>query len=225
MRNTARSSNKRKTLNPARGEKVRYAVVGLGYISQIAVLPAFAHARGNSELTALVSGDPKKLQAMARKYRVKHTYSYEQYTECLDSGEIDAVYISLPNNMHRGYAESAAQAGIHVLCEKPMAFDENECENMISATEEASVKLMIAYRLHFEPANLHAIEVVNSAKIGEPRIFNSIFSQQVRVGNSRLQKDVGGGALYDMGIYCLNAARYPISCRAGGSDGLELELR
>src|SRR4030081_2090605 len=100
-----KSSRKRKT-------QVRYAVVGLGYISQIAILPAFAHARANSKLTALVSGDPKKLTALSRKYKIKNTFSYEQYGDCLNSGEIDAVYIALPNNMHRAYTEAAANAGI-----------------------------------------------------------------------------------------------------------------
>lgn len=201
MRNAARPRSRGKN-------KVRYAVVGLGYISQSSVLPAFAHAHENSELTALVSGDPRKLKQLSRKYQVEHTYSYEQYADCLKSGEIDAVYIALPNNMHRAYTEGAAHAGIHVLCEKPMAFDEIECEAMIAATEAAHVKLMIAYRLHFERGNLQAIDIVNSGKIGEPRIFTSVFSQQVKAGNSRLKKDIGGGALYDMGIYCINAARY-----------------
>jgi predicted dehydrogenase len=188
--------------------KVRYAVVGLGYISQIAVLPAFARARENSELTALVSGDRKKLKELSRKYKVERTYLYEQFADCLKSGEVDAVYIALPNNMHRAYTEAAAQAGIHTLCEKPMGFDETECAAMIAATENAHVKLMIAYRLHFERGNLQAVDIVNSGKIGEPRIFTSVFSQQVKSGNSRLKKDIGGGALYDMGVYCINAARY-----------------
>lgn len=195
--------------SPSRASsKVRYAVVGLGYISQIAVLPAFAHARENSELSALVSGDPQKLRKLSRKYKIERTYSYEQYADCLKSGEIDAVYIALPNHMHRAYTESAAQAGIHVLCEKPMAFDEAECEGMIAAAEKGRVKLMIAYRLHFERGNLNAAEVVNSGTIGEARIFTSVFSQQVKAGNSRLKANIGGGAIYDMGIYCINAARY-----------------
>jgi len=100
-------------------QKVRYAVVGLGYISQIAVWPAFSHSREYSEVTALVSGDPVKLKSLARRYRIAHTYSYEQYADCLASGNIDAVYIALPNHMHRAYAEPAARAGIHILCEKP----------------------------------------------------------------------------------------------------------
>ena len=188
--------------------KIRYAVVGLGYISQIAVLPAFAHARENSELTALVSGDAEKLKKLGRKYGIENTYSYEQYGDCLKSGEIDAVYIGLPNNMHRAYTESAAEAGVHVLCEKPMAMNEDECNTMIEAVKHAGVKLMIAYRLHFERGNLSAIEMVKSGKIGEPRIFTSVFSQQVKKDNSRLDREVAGGAIYDMGVYCINAARY-----------------
>ena len=189
-------------------KQIRYAVVGLGYISQIAVLPAFAHARANSKLTALVSGDPTKLKAMSKKYGVNQTYSYEQYSDCLASGEVDAVYVALPNHMHRAYAEAAAQAGIHVLCEKPMALNESECEAMIAEVDRSRVKLMIAYRLHFERGNLQAVEWVNSGKIGSPRIFSSIFSQQVSEGNSRLKADIGGGPIYDMGVYCVNAARY-----------------
>jgi predicted dehydrogenase len=189
-------------------KRVRYAVVGLGFISQSAVLPAFAHAIENSELTALVSGDPKKLQALSRKYKVPRTFSYKDYGACLKSGDVDAVYIALPNNMHLAYAEAAANAGIHILCEKPMALHEKECEDIITVVENAGVKFMVAYRLHFERGNLNAIDVVNSGKIGEPRIFTSVFSQQVKEGNSRLKKDVGGGAIYDMGAYCINAARY-----------------
>jgi len=188
--------------------KIRYAVVGLGYISQIAVLPAFEHAQENTELRALVSSDAKKLKELSRLYGVSRTYSYKEYDECLNSGEIDAVYIALPNNMHREYTERAARAGVHVLCEKPMAVTEKECEAMIKAAEENKVKLMIAYRLHFEEANLSAVEAVKSGKIGQPRVFNSTFTQQVRKGDIRLQSKLGGGTLYDIGIYCINAARY-----------------
>jgi predicted dehydrogenase len=188
--------------------KIRYAVVGLGYISQIAVLPAFAHAQENSELVALVSGDEKKLRTLAKKYKVGRTYTYERYADCLGSGEVDAVYIALPNNMHRAYAEGAARSGIHVLCEKPMATTEQECEAMIEATSRAKIKLMIAYRLHFEKGNLSAVQAIKNGTIGEPRIFRSAFCQQVTTGNSRLQEDLGGGPLYDIGIYCINAARY-----------------
>ena len=188
--------------------KVRYAVVGLGYIAQVAVLPGFAHAE-NAELAALVSGDPRKLKKLGRKYSVDRQYSYREYDRCLASGDVDAVYIALPNHMHREYAVRAAQAGIHVLCEKPMALDEEECRAMIRAAAKAGVRLMVAYRLHFNKANLSAVEAVRSGRIGEPRLFESVFSMQVRdEDNIRLKGDTGGGPLYDIGIYCINAARY-----------------
>jgi predicted dehydrogenase len=187
--------------------KIRYAVVGLGYIAQVAVLPTFAKAK-NSKLVALVSGDSTKLKKLSKKYEVPLTYSYDEYDDCLKSGEVDAVYIALPNSMHRDYTVAACRAGIHVLCEKPMAVTESECEDMIRAASENDVKLMIAYRLHFEEANLKAVELAQSGKLGDLRVFNSVFTMQVKKGDIRLKKDLGGGTLYDIGIYCINAARY-----------------
>jgi predicted dehydrogenase len=188
--------------------RVRYAVVGLGHIAQAAVLPAFAHAQEHSELRALVSGDSAKLRELSERYQVSRTYSYERYEECLHSGEIDAVYIALPNSMHCEYSVAAAQAGIHVLCEKPMALSEADCDLMIREARQNQIKLMIAYRLQFARPHLAAIETVSSGEIGLPRIFNSVFSFQVKEGNVRLQKALGGGPLYDIGIYCINAARH-----------------
>ena len=188
-------------------KRIRYAVVGLGHIAQVAVLPAFAHAASNSQLNALVSGDPTKLKTLSQRYRVPHTYSYEQYDRCLREGHIDAVYIALPNSMHCDYATRAANAGIHVLCEKPMAVTEQQCRQMVRAAERARTKLMIAYRLHLEEANVKAAELARSGKLGKLRIFNSTFALQVREGDIRVQRKMGGGSLYDIGIYCINAAR------------------
>lgn len=190
-------------------KKVRYAVVGLGHIAQVAVLPAFKHASKNSELTAFVSDTPRKLEKLASEYGVRNLYSYEEYGECLSSGQIDAVYIALPNHLHREYAVRAAQAGIHILCEKPMAVTSRECEAMIRAAEKNNVRLMIAYRLHFDDANLTAAKIARSGKIGDLRQFNSLFTMNVRQGDIRLgPRELGGGTLYDIGIYCINAARY-----------------
>ncbi len=202
------ASGKKRVESKKSKQKIRYAVVGLGHIAQVAVLKAFAHASKNSELTALVSGDKTKLEELGEKYGIAHTYSYKRYDECLHSGEVDAVYIALPNHLHKEYAVRAARAGVHVLCEKPLAVTEKECEKMIRAARKNNAKLMIAYRLHFEEANLKAIETVQSGKIGEPRIFNSVFTQQVVETDIRLKKELGGGTLYDIGIYCINAARY-----------------
>jgi glucose-fructose oxidoreductase len=188
-------------------KKVRYAVIGLGWIAQEVILPGFKGAK-YSELTAFATDDKKKAEELGQKYGVKHVVDYDGYDQLLKSGNIDAVYITLPNNMHRDYTLRAAAAKIHVLCEKPMADTVDECEEMIRATEQNNVKLMIAYRLHFEPANLGAIETLQAGGIGEPRIFSSVFSQQVPEGNIRLKKAMGGGPLMDMGVYPINASRY-----------------
>jgi glucose-fructose oxidoreductase len=191
-----------------RSGKVRYAVVGLGWIAQSAVLPAFAHAKRNSELAALVSDDPEKLKKLGRKYGVKAQYTYEAFEDCLEAAAIDAVYIALPNHLHREYTERAARAGVHVLCEKPLATSVEDCEAMIEAARRADVRLMTAYRLHFEGANREAIQIVDSGKLGETRFFHSSFSMELKdEGNIRLDPKSGGGTLWDIGIYCINAVR------------------
>jgi predicted dehydrogenase len=188
--------------------KVRYAVIGQGYIAQVAVLPAFAHAKENSALAAIVSGDPVKRRELAKEHDVPIAVDYDAADDLFRSGEIDAVYVALPNSMHREWTVRAARAGLHVLCEKPMAVTARECEQMIRVCDEEDVRLMIAYRLHFERANHEAMAAVRSGRLGEPRFFSSTFSMQVKEGNIRLSYDLGGGSLYDLGIYCLNAARY-----------------
>jgi predicted dehydrogenase len=191
------------------GRRVRYAVVGQGYIAQAAVLPAFRHAGRNSSLVALVSGDDAKRRALARQYEVP-AFGYEEYDSLLDSGAVDAVYIALPNDQHRDFAVRAARRGVHVLCEKPLAVDERECKAMIAAGRKHGVRLMTAYRLQFERATLTALASVRKGLLGEPRLFVSSFTMEVaspeniRAGPPA----VGGGTFYDIGIYCINAARH-----------------
>ena len=187
--------------------RVRWAVVGLGHIAQAAVLPAFTHARGSAVLAGLVSSSTEKRARLGRRYGVEARYGYDRFEECLRNEDIDAVYLALPNDMHREYTERAAAAGVHVLCEKPMAVTEEDARAMIRAAETHDVRLMIAYRLHFEEATLRALEIARSGRIGEPRIFTSAFSMQVRPGNIRTRRERGGGPLLDIGIYCINAAR------------------
>jgi predicted dehydrogenase len=193
--------------NESTPRKIRYAVVGLGWFAQSAALPAFANTK-NSVVVALVSDDPTKRAKVAEMYGIQDTYTYDRYDELLSSGTIDAVYIALPNHLHCDYAVRAAQAGIHVLCEKPMAVTVAECEQTIAAAQQHRIKLMIAYRLHFDAANMEAVEIVKSGQIGEPRFFHSIFAQQTAQHNSRMKAETGGGTLEDIGIYCINAARY-----------------
>lgn len=186
--------------------KIRYAVVGLGHIAQTAVLPAFKNAE-NSELAALITGNPEKDRELSGYYRVK-AYTYDDLERALQKEKADAVYIATPNILHREYTERAVQAGVHVLCEKPMATTQDDCEAMMRAAARNNVKLMIAYRLHFNDANLHAVRVARSGDLGELRYFESLFGLQVKEGNTRTRKTLGGGTLFDIGIYCINAARY-----------------
>jgi predicted dehydrogenase len=187
-------------------KQVRYAVVGLGHIAQVAVLPAFAHAE-NSNLAALISGDPNKEQKLSRKYRAP-AFHYDELEQAIEDEEIDAVYIALPNAQHREFTERAARAGAHVLCEKPMATTEKDCRAMIASCAKAGVELMIAYRLHFTPAHLEAIKLAQSGKLGDLRYFSSTFGMQVKKDNIRTSSAEGGGPLFDLGVYCINAARY-----------------
>lgn len=201
----ARQVGKRRSKKAER--QVGYAVVGLGHFAQDAILPAFEHAKENSRLVALVSGDPEKARELGGRHGVP-VFSYDRFEECLALPEVEAVYIAVPNTLHSKYAVRAAKAGVHVLCEKPLAITEAECREMIRACEENDVRLMTAYRLHFEQANLTAVEAVREGKIGDPRLFTSAFGFQVKAPNIRLERDKGGGVLWDIGVYCVNAARY-----------------
>lgn len=198
-------------------QRVRYAVVGLGHIAQVAILPAYAHAK-NSKLVALITGDPTKEKKLAAKYGVP-AYHYDDFEQAVTDQHIEAVFIALPNTQHRPFTERAAHAGVHVLCEKPMATTEEDCRAMIAACEKADVRLMIAYRLHFAPAHLEAIALARSGKLGDLRYFSAIFGSQVRPDNIRTDPKDGGGPLRDLGVYCINAARYlfgeePVEVRA-----------
>jgi predicted dehydrogenase len=187
--------------------QIRYAVIGAGNIAQMAVLPAFEHAKKNSQLVALISSDPDKRADLSKKYNIQLTGDFAELEGILKSGAVDAVYIATPNALHKAHVLLAARCKVHVLCEKPLATTVADAQEMADACQRASVKLMTAYRLHFEEANLKASELVKSGKIGDPRVFDSVFTHVVRPGDIRTQPEMGGGAMLDLGIYCVNAAR------------------
>ncbi len=189
-----------------RDGRIRFAVVGLGYFAQAAILPAFRYAT-NARLVALVSDDITKRRVLGMRYGASITTDYDGYSALLHSGKIDAVYLAVPNDKHIDFALPAMKAGIHVLCEKPLAMTPHECNRMIRSAKRHGVKLMVGYRLHFEAANLAAAEAVRRGRIGSPRIFNSTFTMQVKPGNIRTLRERGGGPLYDIGVYPINAAR------------------
>jgi predicted dehydrogenase len=187
--------------------KLRMGVIGLGHFAQVAILPAFRQL-DDVDLVALVSGTRAKRRALAKRYAVDEAIDYDELPALLARRTVDAMYIALPPDLHAPYAIACARAGVHVLCEKPMAPSEQECRDMIAAAEATHVKLMVGYRLHFEAANLTAIKLIDEDKVGRPRVLSAVFTMQVRPGNIRIQPRPGAGPAWDLGIYCINAARY-----------------
>ncbi|MEL7152148.1 MAG: Gfo/Idh/MocA family oxidoreductase [Pseudomonadota bacterium] len=187
--------------------QVRYAVVGAGWISQEAFLPAIPQV-ANSVVTAIVSGSSDVSAKLAEFYGIEHIYSYDAYDAMLADDVVDAVYIALPNSLHADFAIRAMKAGKHALVEKPLAISVQECEAMIAAAEQAGVYLMTAYRLHSEPGTVQVLDLIRSGEIGDPRHFVSTFSFQSGADNHRLLAEHWGGPLQDIGVYCLNAARH-----------------
>jgi predicted dehydrogenase len=189
--------------------KTGYAVIGLGRIAGH-FMPA-AHSTTNSQITALVSGHREKAERIAAEYGIAKNciYSYENFDEIAHNPAVDAVYVALPNSMHAEYTMRAANAGKHVLCEKPMATNVADCEAMIAACKTAHVKLMIAYRCHYEPTNLRAIQLIREGALGQVQSIVSPFGFNIGFREWRLNKTLaGGGPLFDVGIYSLNACRY-----------------
>jgi predicted dehydrogenase len=188
-------------------KKKRYAVVGNGWISQEAFMPGVAQT-GNSEIAAIVSGKKDTAKKLADFHGVPHVFSYDEYDTMLAKGLVDAVYIALPNSMHADYSIRAAKAGVHALVEKPLATTVAESEAMIAAAAKHKVWLSTAYRLHTDEATLKLYDLIRSGAIGDPRHYQSSFSFQIGKGNHRLLAEHWGGALQDIGVYCINAARH-----------------
>jgi predicted dehydrogenase len=187
--------------------KVRYAIVGLGDIAQEDMMPGVEHT-GNSDITALVTSDSTKASELGEKYGVKATYSYQQFGEALASGNFDAIYLATPNWRHAEFIIPALKAGIHVLTEKPLEVSRAKCREILETEMDSSAKLMVAYRLHFEPATLDTIEKVRSGEFGDIHLFASTFSQMVDPTNHRALSGELAGPVLDMGPYPVNAARY-----------------
>ncbi len=186
-----------------------WAVVGLGVLALDEILPALQECQFSAPV-ALISDDREKAQEIAADYDIDEAnlYDYDNFDEIADNPAIDVVYIVLPNSMHAEYTIRALRAGKHVLCEKPMAPTVTECEQMIAAAEETGRKLMIAYRLHYEPFNQRVMALCQQKALGPIRTFASSNCQNVDAPNIRLEKALGGGPVQDVGIYSINAARY-----------------
>jgi predicted dehydrogenase len=191
---------------------VGYAVVGLGFFGEHVVLPGFRDSR-KARLVSLVSGDERKARRLAKKFGAASIFHYRDYNACLDNPEVEAVYIATNNGTHADFALAAAAAGKHIICEKPMATSVADCQQMIDASRAHDVRLMIAYRKYFEPAARELKKLVASGKLGRLKLIHSTFSFYLRPspgGKSwhLSQSMAGGGALPDVGVYCINTARW-----------------
>ena len=193
------------------GKKLGWAIVGLGSLSINQILPAFAKCE-KSKVVAFVSGHPDKANKLALRYGVnpKNIYNYQNYDSIKDNPEVDVIYIVLPNSMHAEYTVRGLEAGKHVLSEKPMAATSAECKQMIDTAKKADRKLMIAYRCRYEPLNREAIRIARSQELGPTQIILADTGFAMGDPNVwRLKKSLaGGGSMFDIGIYALNASRY-----------------
>ena len=190
--------------------KLGVALVGLGNYSTRQLAPALQQTT-NCRLAGIVTGTPAKAESWAKQYDIpaKNIYNYENFEQIKYNTDIDIVYVVLPNSMHAEYTIRAAQAGKHVICEKPMAITVDECQRMIDACREAGVKLSVGYRLYFEP---HHLEV---RRLGTEKVYGTVKMMETSLGFSmadptvwRLNKKLGGGgAIMDLGVYAIQGAR------------------
>jgi predicted dehydrogenase len=192
--------------------QLRVAFCGLGsYASRCA--DAIKECK-NVQLVGAISGTPSKLEQWQAKYGIskENCYSYETMDNLKNNPNIDAVYITTPNALHHPQTLRVANAGKHVICEKPMAISAKECKEMIAACKAANVKLLIGYRMHFEPKTLEIIRMRNEGELGKILFFQGLCG--FKIGDPtqwRLNKKLaGGGSMMDIGIYAVNGARYMV---------------
>jgi predicted dehydrogenase len=197
-------------------KKVGFALVGIGSLSAGQLVPALQNTTKFCKCVAFVTGHREKNLPLAQRVGIspEHVYTYENFDTIKDNPEVDVVYVVLPNSMHMEYTIRAAKAGKHVLCEKPMANSVEDCQKMIDACKAAKRKLMIAYRMQYEPLTLKLIDLCRDpGKIGKIKHIDALCSAN-RLNDKyenvwRVQKPLaGGGALMDMGIYALQSTRY-----------------
>jgi xylose dehydrogenase (NAD/NADP) len=187
------------------GRKIRWGILSTANIGRAAVIPAIQASR-NGEVAAVASRELEKAQAFAAKLNIPKAYG--SYEALLEAGDIDAVYIPLPNSLHHPWTIKAAEMGKHILCEKPLALNAQECLEMEAAAQQHKVKLMEAFMYRFHPRTQKVLEMVQGGVLGELRYIHSAFTFRLtRPENIRLKPELGGGALMDVGSYCVNIAR------------------
>jgi len=205
------------------GKKVGFAVVGLGCIAKSSVLPAFTRCK-RARLIAVVGRDKKNVGAFARIFKAKATYGSEEFAQCLADPAISAVYVATPPGEHLAFTQQAAQAGKHVLCEKPLAATVEQATRMVDTCRDNGVLLMTAYRKYFEPGALYVKKLIRGDALGRIDVIHTAFSELHTPGVSLNwlldSKMAGGGPLMDLGVYCVNTTRWLV-----GEDPIEASAR
>lgn len=197
--------NKKKLIK----KKAGIAIIGLGEYASNELATALMETK-ECYLAGIVTDEPVKAKKWKKQFSIPdaNIYDYKNFDSIKDNTEIDIIYIVLPNSLHRDYAVRAARAGKHVICEKPMAITVKDCDKMIDAFKKSGTMLSIGYRLHFEPHNIKVME------LGQKKFYGTIKKLIAKNGITdidgwRLDKNLaGGGALMDVGVYCIQAVRY-----------------
>jgi xylose dehydrogenase (NAD/NADP) len=193
----------------------KWGILGPGFIATRAIIPAIQGV-SNSRVLAVASSNEERSREVALRFGIERSYS--GYQALLDDPDVDVVYIALPNHLHREWTIRAAEAGKHVLCEKPLAMYAAECNEMIAACQQANILLMEAVMYRFHPRMLHLKQMLVAREPGDIRFLHAAFSFNFNApGNYRAYRQFGGGALLDIGSYCVNAARWLIGSEPDSS--------
>ncbi|MBE9462316.1 Gfo/Idh/MocA family protein [Dyadobacter subterraneus] len=190
-------------------ERLGIALVGLGYYSTDLLAPALQKTK-NCYLAGIVTGTPDKAETWKKKYNIpdKNIYNYKNFDSIANNPDIDVVYIVLPPSMHKEFVIRAAKAGKHVFCEKPMALNVQECEEMIKVCKDNKRSLSIGYRCQHDPNTQEYMRIAKEKALGNVQLISCAAGyKESRADNWKVKKSMGGGAMYDMGVYALQGAR------------------
>ncbi|MCL6261002.1 Gfo/Idh/MocA family oxidoreductase [Aquiflexum sp. TKW24L] len=194
------------------GPVLNIAIMGLGNYGHM-IADAMKYCK-RAKIAGAISGSPSKIKEWQSKYSIpeKNCYTYENFDEVKNNPDIDAVYIITPNSQHHGQCLRVAAAGKHVICEKPMAINATEGQEMVDACKKVGVKLLIGYRMHFEANTLEIIRMRNASEFGAIKFFQGLcgFKIDESAKNRLNYETAGGGAMMDMGIYAINGSRYMV---------------
>ncbi|WP_460693103.1 Gfo/Idh/MocA family protein [Mucilaginibacter puniceus] len=205
------NTNPEATITPYDGPILRVAIMGIGTYGNIVARALQASTK--AKLVGVISGSPAKVKDWQTKYGIpdKNVYNYDNFEDIKNNPDIDAIYVIVPNFLHKPYVLRAAKTGKHVISEKPLGLNGKEAQEIVDGCKKAGVKLLVGYRMHFEPKNLEIIAMRKAGDFGKIQYFTGNGGFRIGGPQWRLEKDkAGGGSMMDIGIYAINGARYMI---------------